>query len=101
MKKAITLVCAMLLSANIMAQNETLNNQSILDMIGLGFGDDIIIAKIQSADVHFNTSIDELKALKSKNVSADIIVAMISAEKELRDQQNESDRTDSLYRIKN
>ena len=63
------------------AQNEILNNQSIIDLVKLGFSDEIIISKIDECVNTFDTSIKALTSLKENNVSEAIIVAMVSASK--------------------
>ena len=59
-----------------------LTNQDIIDMVNLGLSDDVIIAKIRSANgadaVKFDTSVEGLKALKAANVSDDVIKVMIN-----------------------
>jgi hypothetical protein len=54
-----------------------MTNQSILDLMDLGFGSEVIIAKINSSQTDFDTSMDQLKALKEKGVSSDILALMI------------------------
>ncbi|WP_277114113.1 hypothetical protein, partial [Bacteroides stercorirosoris] len=50
-------------------EQETLSNQSVIDMKELGFSDDVIITKINSSDCLFDTSINSLKILKEKGIS--------------------------------
>jgi len=54
-----------------------LNNQSIIEMIKLGFKEQILIAKIETSDCYFNTSTKELKRLEELDVSTNVLVAMI------------------------
>ena len=75
MKKILLTVLMMLTVFNMKAQE--LTNGSILEMIKLGFTDDIIIAKIKSSSCSFDTDINTLKSLKETGVSSDIIVAML------------------------
>ena len=45
-----------------------LTNQDVIDMVGLGLSEDVIIAKIRSTSpgaLKFDTSVDGLKALKA------------------------------------
>jgi len=56
---------------------EKMTNQSILDLMDLGFGSEVIKAKINSSQTNFDTSMDQLKALKEKGVSSDILALMI------------------------
>ena len=60
MKKTLVLLLALFMCIEIHAQTETLTNQSILDMIELGFSEDIIVAKIQNSNNNFDTSIEAL-----------------------------------------
>lgn len=70
------------------AQNEVLSNNSVLDMIELGFTEDVVITKINTSECNFDTSIDALKLLKDKGVSGDIIVAMLQSKKQDKDDYN-------------
>lgn len=54
-------------------------NQDVIDMVGLGLGEDVIIEKIRhAADPAFDTSMDGLKALKAAQVPDGIIKVMIN-----------------------
>ncbi len=56
-----------------------LNNQAVIDMVGLGLSDDVVIEKIRSApETNFDTGIDALKALKAAKVSDAVIKTMIN-----------------------
>ena len=79
MKKTLLLILtAFLISITASAQNEKLTNQSILDMIELGFSEDVILTKIKTSEVDFDTSIDALKELKSKGVGDAIIMSIMN-----------------------
>jgi len=59
-----------------------LNNQDVIEMVSLGFSDDVIIDKIQSTDgTDFDTSIAGLKSLWVSKVSDTVIRVMIHAGK--------------------
>jgi hypothetical protein len=58
---------------------ETLSNQSIKNMIGFGFEEQTIIDKIQTSTSDFDTTIQELKALKQLGASPTILSAMIKS----------------------
>ena len=58
---------------------EILSNQSIKDMIELGFEEQTIIDKIQTSTSDFDTTIEELKALKQLGASPTILSAMIKS----------------------
>lgn len=83
MKKSVTLFL-LLLSAVAWPQqmSHRLSNQDIIDMVGLGLSDEVIITKIHSAskpeDLAFDTSTEGLKALKAAKVSDAVIKVMIN-----------------------
>lgn len=77
MKKLLLGAILIFYSFILFAQNEVLTNQSIIDMLELGFSNDIIVTKINTSKNNFDTSIQALKELKEKGVSNDIIVAMM------------------------
>lgn len=88
MKRIIILLSLFLHSFIINAQEkEVLNNQSIIDMVNMEFSEDIIIAKINSSDCFFSTSIDSLSSLKKHGVSNNIIVAMVNINKLQQEEQ--------------
>lgn len=77
------------------AQEEVLTNQSIIDMVELGFSEDIIVTKLKVSSCNFDTSIDQLKKLKESGVSTDVIKTMIevhnqviTAEQEYQDEMD-------------
>ena len=71
-------LCLLLTVASAQELSKRLSNQDIIDMVGLGLGDDVIIAKIRTAqDAKFDTSTDGLKALKAAKVSDAVIKVMI------------------------
>lgn len=77
---AVLLVLCLLLTVGAAAQElaKRLSNQDIIDMVSLGLGDDVIVAKIRAAqDAKFDTSTDGLKALKAAKVSDAVIKVMI------------------------
>jgi hypothetical protein len=59
-----------------------ITNKDVIDMVGLGLSDDIIIAKIRAAaaggTLQFDTSLDGLKELKAAKVSDEVIKVMIN-----------------------
>lgn len=74
------------------AQEETLTNESIIEMIELGFDEEIIIAKIKTSGVNFSTAISDLKLLKEKGASGAIISTMML-------QHNENNKEETLSGI--
>ena len=59
-----------------------ITNQEVIDMVGLGLSDDVIVAKIRSASaggtLQFDTSVNGLKELKAAKVSDEVIKVMIN-----------------------
>jgi hypothetical protein len=80
MKKTILFTFLLLLSLLSNAQ-DIMNNQSILDLMDLGFESEVIKAKINSSPVEFDTSMEQLKFLKEKGVSSDVLALMIDKSK--------------------
>ncbi len=59
--------------------SKKMTNKDVIDLVGLGLPDDVIIDKIQTANAtDFDTSVAGLKALKAAKVSNDVIRAMIN-----------------------
>lgn len=80
MSNKILLALFLIFSIQVNSQNK-LTNESILDLIDLGFEKEIIKAKINSSEVDFDTSIEKLKMLKSKGVDSEILALMINKSK--------------------
>jgi hypothetical protein len=59
-----------------------MTNKDVIDMVGLGLSDDVVISKIRSAaaggTLQFDTSVSGLKELKAAKVSDDVIKVMIN-----------------------
>src|SRR5580704_1336969 len=59
-----------------------ITNPDVIDMVGLGLSDDVIIAKIRAASaggtLQFDTSVNGLKELKAAKVSDEVIKVMIN-----------------------
>jgi len=79
--KRILIFSLIILSSIFCNAQEKLTNQSILDLMNLGFDSEIIKSKINSSDVEFDTSLNELKALKEKGVPSDVLALMINKSK--------------------
>lgn len=95
MKKTLLLV-SVLFCLNLYAQEQPLTNNSIIEMIDLGFSSDIIISKIETSPCDFNTSIDALKSMKEKGIDNSIIVAMIHRISDIK--TNEAQRSGIYYK---
>ena len=91
MKKLLLLLFIPLVSFS----QEILNNQSVVDMIQLGFEDQVIIDKIESTNSDFDTSIETLKLLKESGASPVILSAMIKASKEPITEAPKTEKTSS------
>jgi len=57
---------------------EKLSNQSIIDLVELGFESETIKSKIENSITEFDTSIKALKLLKEKNVPTEILTLMMN-----------------------
>lgn len=81
------------------AQDEVLTNQSITDMLELGFSNDVIVTKINTSKNNFDTSIQALKELKEKGVSNDIIVAMMQKNNDTEKQIKKTPRSGIYFKV--
>ena len=80
MKKIILVFALIMLGLSSYSQ-ETLTNKSVLDLIELGFDSELIITKIESSVVEFDTSLKALKILKNKGVPPKVLTIMIEKSK--------------------
>jgi len=77
-------VVFLLLSSSAWSQqlSARITNQDVIDMVGIGLSDDVIIAKIRSASagatLQFDTTVSGLKELKGAKVPDEIIKVMIN-----------------------
>src|SRR3984885_14099711 len=86
MKRRATLLAALFLLLATTGWSQQLSkritNKDVIDMTSLGLSDDVIIAKIRSANaggtLQFDTSVDGLKELKVAKVSDEVIKVMIN-----------------------
>lgn len=69
----LALLCIFTLNAQ-----EKLTNQSIVDMIKLGFNEEVIISKIKNSPAEYNVSIEELKKLMDQGATSEIIATVVS-----------------------
>lgn len=79
--KKITILFAALLLTILCYSQDKLTNESVIELTELGFGSDVIISKINSSAVNFDTSIAQLRLLKSKNVTPEVLSLMIDRSK--------------------
>lgn len=61
---------------------ETITNESVIQMMDLGFDDMMIMEKINTSDVKFDASIAGLSALKKAGVSSDVISLIMAKSKQ-------------------
>lgn len=87
MKKLLLGIILIFFPLIVSAQDEALTNQSISEMLELGFSNEVIVTKINTSKNNFDTSIQALKELKEKGVSNDIIVAMMQHNKKSEDKR--------------
>lgn len=90
MRRILGVLLGLICSVMVYAQEEVLTNQSILDMMELGFTSDVIVGKIETTKSSFNTTVDALKTLKEKGVGNDIIIAMMRSNKVENDKKEVS-----------
>lgn len=57
--------------------DETLTNDSVIQMFKSGLSESIIVAKIKSSNGSFNTSTSALQSLKNQGISDSVILAMV------------------------
>lgn len=79
MKKLVLAVALLAACSALPAYAETLNNAKVVQLIGLGLGDEAVIAKIKASDGDYDISTDALIALKRSGVSSPVIAAMIDS----------------------
>lgn len=99
MKKLLLGIILIFFPFIVSAQDEVLTNQSITDMLELGFSNDVIVTKINTSKNNFDTSIQALKELKEKGVSNDIIVAMMQKNNDTEKQIKKTRRSGIYFKI--
>lgn len=78
--KYIIILLSLLVSIPLFAQ-ESLTNQSVLELQKMGFGKEVIIAKINNSPGTYDTSVEALLTLKESEVPSEVIAAMINNSK--------------------
>src|SRR5262249_60566295 len=74
----VALAASLLTTGSAAFAQETLTNQSIMEMLKAGLSERVVIAKIRTSPTSFDTSTDALIALKKSGVSEKVIEAMMS-----------------------
>lgn len=74
---------AILLGAQLVASEpRPLTNEDIVRLAEAGFGNSVILAKIEGTTANFDVTIDALVALKERGVGEDVVAAMIVSSRE-------------------
>ena len=93
MKSVKNLLLTLALSAfTFGAAQETITNESVVQMVELGFDDYMIIDKINTSDVKFDASITALGAMKNAGVSSEVLSLIMDKSK-----QNTMSKTGIYY----
>jgi hypothetical protein len=82
MKRTIHMIFAALVAGTTaMGQNgrETLDNQQIIELVRLGLGEAVIVAKVRQSACNCDTSVAAISKLKAAKVSDAVIVAMLNS----------------------
>jgi hypothetical protein len=74
---AVAAAAALCVSVPVSAQSEVLKNETVIQLVQAGIGDDAVIAKIRTSKTEFDLSTDGLIALKQKGVPNAVIAAML------------------------
>ena len=68
-----------LLAVGLVSASETLDNNVVIEMHKLGFGEQVILEKIKTSPGKYDASMSALKALKESGLADSVIAAVISA----------------------
>lgn len=94
-------ICLLFCCVSLFSQSEKLTNDDIMNMLSIGFSEEVILTKIATSDCEFDTSIDALKTMKEKNVSDNIIMAIMNCKSIIsHDRLAENDKI-GIYYIEN
>ena len=99
MKKSTLLAVALaacVTTTAIAATAETLNNDTVLSLMGAGLGQETIIAKIRNSPGDYDLSTAKLIALKNAGVSDAIIAAMLDSSTKTQTQAAAAYQNDSI-----
>jgi len=87
---ALTILISSFSAHIVRADDEVLDNQTVIDLLKMGLGETIVIDKINTSHCNFDTSIAGLKKLKGNNVPDSVISAMITQTKGVNGRLNEN-----------
>jgi len=90
------LVLFVLLSFVDMISQEVLDNNAVLSMVEMEFGEALIIDKIENSECSFDTTISVLGNLKKKGVSNSILSAMTKSAKKEEETHGEVNLSNNL-----
>lgn len=79
MKKFVLAVALALTGLSTPVSAEVLDNAKVISLLGLGLGDEAVIAKIKASDGNYDISTDALVALKNAGASGPVIAAVIDS----------------------
>lgn len=96
MKTTALFAAVLLACASTSAIAETLDNDTIIALIGAGLGQETIVAKIRNSPGSYDLSTDKLIGLKQKGVSDAIIAAMLDASTKAQAQAAAAYQNDSV-----
>lgn len=96
MKTTALFAAVLLACASTSAIAETLDNDTIIALIGAGLGQETIVAKIRNSPGSYDLSTDKLIGLKQKGVSDAIIAAMLDASTKAQTQAAAAYQNDSV-----
>lgn len=74
---AVAVAAALFVSGPAFAEAEVLKNETVVQLVQAGLGEEAVIAKIRSSKGEFDLSTDGLIALKAKGVPNPVIAAML------------------------
>jgi len=75
---ASALGCALFAASPVLAA-ETLTNDTVIQLVGAGLGNEAVIAKIKASEGKYALNTTDLIALKNAGVGSDVIAAMIES----------------------
>ena len=77
-RTVITFSCSLIVLASSVYSQDILTNTAVVEMVKSGLSSEIVIAKIRSSSVNFDTSTPALKALKEEGVPENVVIEMIT-----------------------
>ena len=78
MRKVFLVGLLLLLSGIVSAQQQSMNNDSVIRLVQAGLSEEVIISTINTSPGAYNTSVDGLIALQRAGVSEEVIAAILA-----------------------